>query len=319
LLDLIPYPTNSEADAVSSRPLDSRSVATSDRVQQTVALLRRRGYALNAERLADLCLGGSISPEEVRWSVAASRDLILAGDLVVDRADRGRVDQIRARTLGHHADADAFVQMTARFVRALVALAPFIRSVSIAGSLASGGFRASDDVDLNLLVDDGHRHLAYVAVNVLGLVHALAHRAKPVDDLTRRPLAPRLMTANLILERSQCRPLQRQDPDMAFELLMAEPIFGVEEIHELIDANPALLEHFPQLASKPAPLRIDPPGQRLPAALFPRFLDGAARLLGEGAWRYMQWTRRHHPDALARVAYVRSTMRPYTLFDRGPS
>jgi hypothetical protein len=29
----------------------------------------------------------------------------------------------------------------------------------------------------------------------------------------------------------------------------------------------------------------------------------------------MQWTRRRHPDALARVAYVRSTMRPYTLFD----
>jgi hypothetical protein len=53
--------------------------------------------------------------------------------------------------------------------------------------------------------------------------------------------------------------------------------------------------------------------------LFPRFLDGAARALGEGAWRYMQWTRRQHPDALRRVAYVRSTMRPYTLFDRGAS
>ena len=207
--------------------------------------------------------------------------------------------------------------MTARFVKALVAFAPFIRSVSIAGSLASGGFRATDDVDLNLIVDDGHRHLAYVAVNTLGLVHALAHRAKPVDALTRRPLAPRLMTANLILERSQCLPLQRQDEDMAFELLMAEPVYGEDVVRELIDANPGLLEHFPQLANKPALLLIDPPAQRLPALLFPRFLDGAARTLGEGAWRYMQWTRRHHPDALARVAFVRSTMRPYTLFDRG--
>jgi hypothetical protein len=320
LVGLIRYPTNSEADAVSSRgPLDSRSVATSERIRQTVALLGRRGYALNAERLGELCLGGSIPPEEVLWSVAASRDLILAGDLVVDRANRGRVDQIRARALGHHTDAAAYVEMTARFVRALVAFAPFIRSVSIAGSLASGGFRASDDVDLNLVVDDGHRHLAYVAVNTLGLIHALAHRAKPVDDLTRRPLAPRLMTANLILERSQCLPLQRQDEDMAFELLMAEPVFGIGAMSELIDSNPGLLEHFPQLASKPAPLLIDPPAKRLPAVLFPRFLDGAARALGEGAWRYMQWTRRHHPDALGRVAYVRSTMRPYTLFDKGSS
>jgi hypothetical protein len=205
--------------------------------------------------------------------------------------------------------------MTRDFVRILVAVAPFIRSVSIAGSLASGGFRQSDDVDLNLIVDDGYRHLAYLVVNFLGLVHALGHRAKPVDDLTRRPLAPRLMTANLILERSQCFALERQDEDMAFELLMAEPVFGVETINEVIEANPGLLEQFPQLAGKPAPLLIRPPAWRLPTAAFPKVADGAARTLGAAAWRYMQWTRRHKPDALARVAYVRATMRPYALFD----
>jgi hypothetical protein len=288
-----------------------------DRIRQTVALLGRRGYAVSAERLAALCIGGAITPREVRWTVAAGTDLVIADDLVLDRAELDCVDRIRDRAQGHSTDSGAYVEMTARFVRALVALAPFIRSVSIAGSLASGGFRASDDVDLNLIVDDGHRHLAYVAVNVLGLVHALAHRAKPVDDLTRRPLAPRLMTANLILERSQCLPLERQDEDMAFELLMAEPLFGIGPIDELIAANPALVEHFPQLADKPAALLVEPPTHRLPGSLFPRFLDGAARALGEGAWRYMQWTRRHHPEALARVTYVRSTMRPYTLFD-GP-
>jgi hypothetical protein len=304
LLGLVPFP-------------DALPVAVPDRVRQTVALLARRGYALSAERLAALCIGGPISAQEVRWTVAADRDLLIADDLVVDRAQVARVDQIRSRANGHGAGARAYIEMTAGFVRALVAFAPFIRSVSIAGSLASGGFRESDDVDLNLVVDDGHRHLAYVAVNLLGLAHALAHRAKPVDDLTRRPLAPRLMTANLILERSQCLPLQRQDEDMAFELLMAEPVFGIDAINELIDANPGLLEHFPQLAGKPAPLLlVEPPVHRLPAALFPTFLDGAARLVGESAWRYMQWTRRRHPGALARVEYVRSTMRPYTLFDR---
>jgi hypothetical protein len=29
----------------------------------------------------------------------------------------------------------------------------------------------------------------------------------------------------------------------------------------------------------------------------------------------MQWTRRNRPEAIARVAFVRSTMRPYALFD----
>jgi hypothetical protein len=55
--------------------------------------------------------------------------------------------------------------------------------------------------------------------------------------------------------------------------------------------------------------------RRAGAWLYPRLLEGPARLLGRWAWRYMQWTRRRRPDALARVAYVRATMRPYTLFD----
>jgi hypothetical protein len=295
----------------------ARSASASDRVRQTVALLRRRGYALAADRLGELCIGGAVSEAEVRWAVAASPELSFAQDLVMERSATDEAGSIRSRAVAHDADAAQYLHMTMRFVRTLVAVAPFIRSVSVAGSLASGGFRASDDVDLNLIVDDDHRHLAYVAVNVLGLLHALAHRGKPVDDLTRRPLAPRLMTANLILERSQCFPLERQDEDMAYELLVAEPMYGLDTIKQVLDGNPALLDHFPQLSFKPASMLITPPARRLPATLFPTRLDRAARLFGNAAWRYMQWTRRHRPDALARVAFVRSTMRPYTLFD-GP-
>jgi hypothetical protein len=293
----------------------ARSASTSVRVRQTIELLRRRGYALTPVRLGAICLGGELSEDEVRWAVAASPELMIAEGLVVERSNLPRLRDICARAGAHDLESTPYLPMTARFVRTLVAAAPFIRSVSIAGSLASGGFRATDDVDLNLIVDDGRRHLAYVAVNTLGLVHALAHRAKPVDDLTRRPVAPRLMTANLILERSQCHPLQRQDADMAYELLVAEPLFGFEMLDEVLDSNPGLLDHFPQLAGKRPRLRIEQPARRLPAALFPKRLDGAARRLGEAAWRYMQWTRRRHPEALARVAYVRATMRPYTLFD----
>ena len=297
--------------------LRDTSAGTADRVARSVALLRRRGYALPPARLGELCLGGPISEAEVRWAVAA-RGLAFAGGLVVDHEDDSRADAIVQRASGHAVHAGRYLEMARDFVRTLVAWAPFVRSVWIAGSLASGGFRESDDVDLNLVVDDGHRHLAYVAVNALGLLHALAFRSKPVDDLTRRPVAPRLMTANLILERSQLAPLARQDEGMAFELLMSEPVSGFEVFREIVHRNPRLGEHFPQLAEKGAPhlLEREPPA-RVPAWLYPSALDGAARALGGGAWRYMQWTRRHRPDALARVAFVRETMRPYTLFDEG--
>lgn len=284
-----------------------------ERVARTVALLRRRGYALSPSHLGAICAGGALHETDVRRAVAASPALTVIDDLVVERDRMPRIDEIVARRKGHEAASSAYLAMTHAFVRRLVAIAPFIRSVWIAGSLASGGFRESDDVDLNLVVDDGHRHLAYVAVNVLGLVHALRHRGKPVDDLTRRPVAPRLMTANLILERSQVAPLARQDEDMAFELLVSQPVFGAAEFAEIVAANPRLTEHFPQLLAKTA--TTETLAARLPRWLYPAILDGAARNLGAAAWRYMQWTRRHKPEALARVAFVRETMRPYTLFD----
>jgi len=295
--------------------LRAPATTTSERVRRTVALLGRRGYAVTPSRLAELCLGGPVSADDVRWAVAASPDLAIAEDLVVEREAVVQAAAIRHRSLGHASESGPYLELAVAFVRRLVAAAPFVRSVSIAGSLASGGFRASDDVDLNLIVNDGHRHLAYVVVNCLGLLHAMRHRGKPVDDLTRRPIAPRLMTANLILERSQCRPLARQDEDMAFELMVGEPIFGLDSLREVVDRNPGLLEHFPQLADRPAPLLIPNAPNRAPAFLYPRWLDVPARVLGETAWRYMQWTRRRRPDALARVAYVRATMRPYALFD----
>lgn len=286
-----------------------------ERLARTIALLRRRGYALSPARLGEVCAGGVLPEHDVRRAIAASPGLTIVHDLVVERDHMPRLDEIRARANGHDAASPRYIAMTRKFVGALLVSAPFVRSVWIAGSLASGGFRDSDDVDLNLVVDDGHRHLAYVAVNALGLIHALRHRGKPVDDLTRRPVAPRLMTANLILETSQLAPLARSDEGMAFELMVSQPVFGFEVFERIVALNPELRRHFPQLADKTATFAIDRPRARLPRWAYPAMLDGAARVAGSAAWRYMQWTRRHRPEALARVAFVRETMRPYTLFD----
>jgi hypothetical protein len=103
---------------------------------------------------------------------------------------------------------------------------------------------------------------------------------------------------------------------MAFEVAMSQPVFGLDVFDEVVQANPALLDHFPQLGCKSSALIVEPALRaRLPAWLFPSVLDGVARRVGGAAWHYMQWTRRGKPEALARVAYVRATMRPYSLFD----
>ena len=101
---------------------------------------------------------------------------------------------------------------------------------------------------------------------------------------------------------------------MAYEFLASLPVYGIAFWREVLAANPGLCAHFPQLVNRRFEAAVaDRPA--LPAWLFPTSFDGPARSLGHAAWRYMQWTRRHSPEALARVAFVRETMRPYTLFD----
>src|SRR5438309_4659662 len=218
------------------------------RLAATDALLEDRGYAVSARRLGELCLGGPL--DETAVKAAAATGLLEADGLLVSNRAARRAAAIAVRAEGHPAAAAVYLPETLAFVRRLVAVAPFIVSVAIAGSLASGGFAPSDDVDLNLVVEDGHRYQAYVVLNALGLLHALRHRGKPVDELTRRPLAPRVMTANLVLERSDWTPLERQDAQMAFELLVQEPVFGAEFLRNAIINNAGLLQHFPQLAQR---------------------------------------------------------------------
>ncbi|GAC1615510.1 MAG: hypothetical protein NVS9B1_25270 [Candidatus Dormibacteraceae bacterium] len=288
-------------------PAPSVGSEAAGRIRETVALLERRGFALPPGRLAALCLGGQVSEAEVLEAGPQ-----LAEGLVVSDALRPRSEAIRRRQLAHEAFAGRYLTATARFARRLATLFPFVLHVSVAGSLASGGFLESDDVDLNLIVADGTRHLAYVALNLLGVLDAVGRRGKPVDTHTARPLAPRVMTANLILELSQCFPLLRQDADMAYELLASRPLVGAEVLEAVLAANPALGAHFPQLVREPSrETRL----RRLPGWLFPGWLEAPARIVGRAAWGYMMWTRRSRPEALARVAFVRSTMRPYALFE----
>lgn len=287
------------------------------RLERTAAILERRGYAVSAARLGELCLGGTLPEQSVCSCVADFATLVLRDGLVLPpnlaRGAPAAVAAIQHRAEVHEENAARCLPMALRFVRTLVRLSPYVLSVSIAGSLASGGFLVTDDVDLNLIVEDGRRHMAYVAVNMLGLAHALLHRRKPVDTHTRRPLAPRFMTANLILERSQCFPLTRQDEHMAYEFLASQPVYGVALWSEVVAANAGLRAHFPQLQA-PGVDAVVPRRRALPTWLFPAALDRPARWIGRTAWRYMQWTRRKRPEALARVAYVRQTMQPYALF-----
>src|SRR2546430_11853206 len=134
--------------AVAARPVG-------ERVRRTIALLDRRGYAVSPRRLSELCLGGPVAEADVRWAVAADAELAIAEDLVVQRSALGRAADIRSRSAAHSHQSAAYVGLAVEFIRTLVSVAPFITSVSIAGSLASGGVCQIPGADLDPLGGGG--------------------------------------------------------------------------------------------------------------------------------------------------------------------
>src|SRR5260370_27799397 len=88
---------------------------------------------------------------------------------------------------------------------------------------------------------------------------------------------------------------------MAFELLMSQPVYGVDVFDEVLEANPELLDHFPQLGYGSRTRGVDSSGRSpVPAWVFSPSLDGAAPRPGNAALRRTHWEPRHQPCAPAR-------------------
>ncbi len=104
---------------------------------------------------------------------------------------------------------------------------------------------------------------------------------------------------------------------MAYELLVPSRLFGVETIERRsrLQSGPDRL--FPSWPAEALPLQIEPPRWRLPAAC--SRLPRRPRATASGCRLALHAVDAPPPSrALARVAYVRATMRPYALFDEPP-
>src|ERR1051326_2223401 len=107
-----PIPGKGGLVVLEYRPAQLEETATPpERVARTVALLRRRGYALPPQRLGAICIGGQIPEADVRRVVASSPELLIAHGLVIERDRVPRVDEILGRARGHHAASAAYVDM----------------------------------------------------------------------------------------------------------------------------------------------------------------------------------------------------------------
>lgn len=300
------------------------------RVAEMLELTDRRGYGIPLEEFGRLLLGG---PGPGAYVGAAA--MRVPGAAVVDghvvRADRAPfVASMIARRDSHRIHEAQARALAEDFAGRLVSTCPLVRSVSLTGSMASGGFDPRDDIDLNLVVRDGAKYTVYLWSLALGAVTSLRNRAKPSDEMGRLPLLPKVICINVVWEEAQVRPFVRQDKWLAFELLMHRPLLGTGYWEHVLAQNPWLGHHFPQIfdagflgGDAPAAVRMARAPRRgrsffgylasHPGAL--ALTEAVARPLVIALHRAVSLLRRRRPEARARESFVNLVKRPYSVYD----
>lgn len=233
----------------------------------------------------------------------------------------------QATHLKHAADAEALAY---DFAARLVSTCPLVKSVSLTGSIASGGFQPGDDVDLNMVTVPGAKYTVYLWALALSTVTSLRNRHQPADEMSPIPFVPKIICVNVVWEDGQVRPLTRQDKWIAYELLMHKPLLGAKVWQGVLADNPWMENHFPQVfepgfAGDDAPEAAALTGKRRAGRGFFAFLgrhkgalaivEAFSRVTVICVHKVVSLSRANKPDAREREAFVNLVKRPYSVYD----
>ncbi len=284
--------------------------------------MHRWGYAPRIDALARQLIGGPTSVEALETAMLAS-DLFcvehgfvaLAGSKALLGHSRTRSD--RNRLLNGEARA-----LAREFAEELTRLCPFVESVALSGSVASGGYVDGDDIDFDIFVKDGTKYTVYLIANLLGLRYSLRYRKRHVDPQHRVLFLPKVICINVVWQSRETTPFIRQDAGLAFELLRCEPLLGTRRFAEVLFDNPWIDGYLPQARTRawdpkglPAPSRMarllarvcDRPGIR-------RLVERLSREVSHAMYRAVQGIRKPDPEARERMEFLREAKYPYEVF-----
>lgn len=293
------------------RPV-AENPSLSDRVRRTLEIAHRWGYALTPDGLAEILVGGAVPTQKVLEAIHGMHGVAYRMGFVHRVGFGDLVERSNERVVAHQIRNGWARRVAERYAMDLVRTCPLVTCVSLAGSAASGGFAGDDDIDFDLLVADDAKYLVYAFALLLGLRVSLRNRKG----------LRKVICINVLWTRSESMPFQRQDEDLAFELLHCKPLVGFDEFRRVIAANEWAREIFPQLGETvagngplPEPGWV---GRTIhwigvhPGLL--RSLNEASRIATHAVYSFTHWLTRHDAEKTRRLEFLQRVKYPYEVF-----
>ncbi len=293
----------------------------------TVRIFVNRGFVPSLEEVRGFLIGGPVPGDGLESYIATCGDLFLEDGLVCPTGQDALVSKSILRRKSNDHASEKYLEIAKEFAAELASYCPFVRTIALCGSLATGGFSEEDDVDLNIITEDDSRYITYLMANLLGLRYSLQLRDKPRDSLHNMPILPKVICLNVVIEEGWAVPFERQDEQMAFELLLSRPLYGVTYFRELLKVNSWLNSYFPQIYETKHEEEIAHSRSLLGSLLrlfcrprkARRALDALCKALSWIFYSYVHWSRRNDPEAMARIEFIKRVKEPYEVFQEGRS
>lgn len=283
------------------------------RAERTLELMHRWGYAPTVEALANDLIGGRVSPNRLRDAMIDSGIVTFADSFVCLRGQEYLLASSQVRERANRAANGRASAVGEDFARVLAGSCPFVDAVALSGSVASGGYIPSDDIDFDLFVRNGTKYLTYAVAVALGFVFSLRLGGGGFR---------KIICINVIWTTEQVSPFLRTDPQLAFELLHCRPLIGAPYFRTVIHRNRWIERYFPQTFAEPI---ADVPrplpswlGKLLGAIAGHRILlyptEKLARAVTFLVYRAVHFLQRKNRTAMERLAFLQRVKYPYEVF-----
>ncbi len=209
-----------------------------DRITKTLRLAEERGYNLTIEQLSVKLIGGNVSESTLREILPSLTTIEMECDFVATIGHL-QLEKCKQRRHMNRILQPYYQQIANQFIDEYTRLCPWVTCMLLSGSMASEGLGNGDDIDFDLIVPDGMKYTSYLLGLLLSFKYSLSHGKR----FWRRYV----ICFSVIWETHQILPFQRNDGQLAFELLNAKVAYNADFFNYLIKKNVWLKDYFPQI------------------------------------------------------------------------
>ncbi|UCC92748.1 MAG: hypothetical protein JSW25_08805 [Thermoplasmata archaeon] len=229
---------------MNGRPWNERDLEV--RIHGTLELMARRGYNPTTEHLATKLLGGREEVGLVEEAIEDAESLDTREGLAFIEG-KSYIEMCKARLAVNGEHQPVYRAIAEEYTRDLVTACPWVKCVMLVGSVATGGLCLGDDLDLNVVVEDGRKYSTNVIGSLINRKYSYRHGKALEMEKEGHYLVPMVVCLNIIWEESQVMPLARQDEQVAYEIYSADVLYGQDYYDRMLTSNEWLRDHFPQM------------------------------------------------------------------------